>query len=194
MKKPFVLLFLAITAFQVSCVMQPVARPASYKRVSFSQFFDGQIVSIPLALNLPSNYVHANGLELQETYSYWMNQDEIPKAARTGDLPSKTGYIYGKVSMNAGYNQATGKFTSEDQLDAQFAAQGMTIIERQRFKTKGYPILSHIVRMRDGKVICQMYVGTLISSNAIFISYRPPNNDLKVGVEVWGKVLEALRK
>jgi hypothetical protein len=48
--------------------------------------------------------------------------------------------------------------------------------------------------MRDGKVICQMYVGTLISSNAIFISYRPPNNDLKVGVEVWGKVLEALRK
>jgi len=194
MKKPYIAFLLVFMALQVGCVTQHATKPASYKRVSFNQFFDGQVVSLPLALNLPSDYVHADGLELQATYSYWMNQGEIPKVARTGDLPSKTGYIYGKVSTNEGYNQATGKFSSEDQLDAQFASQGMTVIERRRFKTKGYPVLSHIVRMRDGKVVCQMYVGTLISSNAIFISYRPPNNDLKVGVEVWGKVLEALRK
>lgn len=194
MKMPFVAFLLILAALHAGCVTRPAAQPAATKRVPFDQFFDGQVASLPLALNLPSNYVHADGLDLQATYSYWMHPDEVPGVARTGDLPLKTGYIYGKISTNEGYDQSTGKFTSEDQLDALLAGQGMAVVERQRFQAKGYPVLSHILKTRDGKVICQMYVGTLISSNAIFIGYRPPNNDLKVGMELWGRILDGLRE
>lgn len=113
-------------------------------------------------------------------------------AARTQNLPAKTGYIYGKLSLNEGFDREKKKFMSEDQLDAEVARAGMKLIEKKRFEVKGFPAFSYIVRTKDGKVVCSLFLATLIDTNVLHFGYRPPNNDLDPAKKVWARLLSSL--
>src|SRR4051812_12938098 len=95
-------LLLAFTFYAASAA--PSGLP-DFKRVSFDEFFAGEVVSIPLTLEIPAQYVRAKGLKVQPTYSYWMRPDEVASAAKTTNLPAKSGYIYGKLSLNEAFDR-----------------------------------------------------------------------------------------
>ena len=170
------------------------AKTKEYKTVTFDEFFAGSIASIPLSLDIPSQYSYAEAASNRATtYSYWMRADEVARAVKTQDLPSKTGYIYGKLTPNEAYDRSAGKFTSEDQLEAQAAQTGMEVIERKRFEARGYPVFAYIIKTKNGTVVCSIFVGTLIDTNVLYFGYRPPKNDLKVGLAIWSHILDSLK-
>ena len=77
-------------------------------------------------------------------------------------------------------------------MEEEYKKDGIEIIKKWRFSANGYPILSHVVRTKTGTVVCQMYVGMLIATNAAYISYRPPDNDLEHGLKVWTEMIDPL--
>lgn len=170
------------------------SKTEKYKKVTFDEFFAGSVASIPLSLDIPSQYSYAEAVSNRATtYSYWMRADEVARAVKTQDLPSKTGYIYGKLTPNEAYDRSTRKFTTEDQLEAQAAQAGLEVLERKRFEAKGYPVFAYIVKAKNGTVVCSMFVGTLIDTNVLYFGYRPPKNDLKIGRAVWSHLLDSLK-
>lgn len=170
------------------------AKDQAYKKVSFDDFFAKSIVPLPLSIDIPDQYSYAEAVSNRATtYSYWMRADEVAHAVKTQDLPAKTGYIYGKLTPNEAYDRDTGKFTSEDQLEAQAAQAGMEVIERKRFEARGYPVFAYIVKAKNGTVVCSMFVGTLVDTNVLYFGYRPPRNDLKIGRAIWSHILDSLR-
>ncbi len=173
---------------------QTPAAPEVYKRLTFDQFFDGQIEPIKLSMEIPARYVHAEGLEApDDSYSYWMEDHEIAGVKETMNLPSKTGYIYGKVSMDVGFDQKTNQFTNEDDLEMQMKEIGMKLIEKKKMRVNGYPILSFIGEAKNGHVMCGMYVGMLIETNTVLVVQVPPGNDLKLGQASWGRIVSSLK-
>lgn len=78
------------------------AAEVEMRTVCIDEFFAGQLQPLPLKLDIPKEYVHAKGLEVGETYTYWMLPQAIKPAADTGDLPG-TGYVWGKISLDVGY-------------------------------------------------------------------------------------------
>lgn len=189
-----ILRFFVLLALVIKASAAGAPSETKFKRVTFDEFFAKQVVSLPLSLEIPAQYVHAEGLVVPPTYSYWMKANEVKAAAKSQDLPAKTGYIYGKLSPNEGFDQKTGKFTSEDQAEAQAAQMGMELIGKQRIEVNGFPAFSYIVRVKNGAVVCSLFVATLVESNVLFISYRPPNNDLRLAKEVWSHLLASLGK
>lgn len=172
----------------------PAAAPQSYQRVTLDRFFAGQTASMPLSLEIPAAYVHAEGLEIPDTYSYWMQEQDVAAVVKTQDLPARSGYIYGKVSLDVGFDKTTGKFTSEDKFEADMAEAGMKVMEKKRFDVKGYPVLASILKAKDGTIVCSMYLGMLIETNALYFGYIPPRNNLATGRAVWNHLLESIRQ
>jgi hypothetical protein len=168
------------------------ADTSDFKRVTFDEFFAGQVASIPLSLDIPAQYVHAQGLKIPFSYSYWMRSEEVAAAAKSQDLPKKTGYIYGKLTPNEGFDKKHGKFTSEDQVESQMAQAGMKLIEKKRFDANGFPVFSYLMQGKDGTIVGSAFVATMIDTNVLYFGYRPPNNDLKVAKKVWQRLLESL--
>lgn len=164
-----------------------------YKKVSLDEFFDGKIVSLPLSFEIPAQYFNAKSLEAGITYSYWMLPNEVAKVLESGDLPKKTGYIYGKISTDEGYDQKTGKFTSEENFRKILAESGLSLVESKRFDMKGYPILAFMVKTEEGNMIYSMYVATKIDTNVAYISYTAPSGDAVLGKAVWKHIVESLK-
>lgn len=109
----------ALLVIHTGLMAQTRAAANDYKRLSFDQFFDGQLEPIKLSLEIPAQYVHAEGLGVpDDSYSYWMEGREVAGVKETMALPSKTGYIYGKLSMEVGFDQKTNRFTNEEDLEA----------------------------------------------------------------------------
>jgi hypothetical protein len=161
--------------------------------VPFDEFFAGQVAHLPLSLEIPAQYVFAKGLRVPFSYTYWMQQSEIAVAAKSQDLPTKTGYIYGKISLDVGYDRLSDRFTGEDGMQTKLNQSGLDLLEMKRVTVGIYPILSVVSRARStGNIVCAMYVGTLIDTNVLYIAYRPPENNLTRGSEIWRHILESM--
>ncbi|MCX6852153.1 MAG: hypothetical protein NTY98_24960 [Verrucomicrobia bacterium] len=107
------------------------AADVEMKTVSIDEFFAGQLQPLPLKLDIPKEYVHAKGLDVGESYTYWMLPQAIKPAAETGDLPV-TGYVWGKISLDVGYLAEQKKFSHEDGLKAELAAAGHEIVAQKK--------------------------------------------------------------
>ena len=193
MKTKSLLSLAALLLLQCSCETAPTTSSHEFKRLSFDEFFARQVVSLPLSLEIPVQYVHAQGLAAPATYSYWMQANEVAAAAKSQDLPSKTGYIYGKLSLDVGFDRTSGRFTIEPGFEAQAAQNGMEIIEHKRFQAVGRPVLAYMLRAKNGNLVCSMYIATGIDSNAVYIAYRPPMNDVATTRVVWSRLVGSLR-
>lgn len=167
-------------AFSVlsGCANMPesaVSKTAVFKRVPLDQFYAGKISTMPLSIELPSEYDYADQLKVPVTYAYWMRRQDMGRAAQ-GSLPSGNGYIYGKVSLDVGYDAATESF-GEENIEAQLKQAGIEILNKKRYEVAGYPALNMEIRAPNGSLVCAMYVATLVSSNTLYIGYRPAGND-----------------
>ncbi len=185
MKALFVTLFTLICSF---------AYGVEYQKVSFKTFFAGEIEPVALSFEIPKEYAHAKKIEADITNVFWMRPDEVDEVIKTGDLPKKTGSIRGKITMNEEYSIEKGKFSSEDTFKEEMKEAGMTLLDSKRTVVNGYPVLAYLVKTKGGKTIGMVYVAMNIDSNVLFFGYTPPNNDQKIGKEVWSHMVSSLKK
>ena len=160
--------------------------------MTLTEFFAGGIEGIPLSIEIPTQYVHAKGLDVAPHYSYWMRPEDVKAAVETQDLPKKNGYVYGKVSLDMAYDAGKGKFSNEDKFKPEMKKAGFTFLELNRRKVNGYPILSFMAKDKKGHLVNAMYVAALVDTNVICIAYQSPENDLKTAQSVWKHIVASL--
>lgn len=168
------------------------------KTVSIDEFFAGQLQPLPLKLDVPKDYVHAEGLEVEDSYTYWMLPKAIKPTADTGDLP-QTGYVWGKISLDVGYIAETKKFTHEAERKEELAAAGLALVSQKKRNAGGFAVISYIVnhKQEDGsrRLIYSAYIATNIETNCIYLSYSPPSNFSKEqAAKVWDTIVDSISK
>ncbi|MFC5454185.1 hypothetical protein [Prosthecobacter fluviatilis] len=168
------------------------------KTVGIDEFFAGQLQPLPLKLDVPKEYVHANGLELEDSYTYWMLPKEIKPAAESGDLP-KTGYVWGKISLNVGWLADQKKFSHEDGLKAELAAAGLEMVAQKKRTVGGHAVIASTLnqKLEDGsrRLLYSAYIATNIETNCIYLSYSPPSDFSKEqAAKVWDAIIDSISK
>jgi len=155
--------------------------------VSFDDFMDHSLsVSIPLTIPMPVAYQHAPIEGAPSTYSYWMLPGETDSVQKTGDMPVKTGYVYGKISTDVGYDQSSDTFSGSENMKQQLEGHGLHLISSERIKVNGYAImLMQIMFKAKNMKIYSMYVGTNAGTSAVYVNFHPPANDIALGDCYW---------
>lgn len=174
------------------------AADVAMKTVSIDEFFAGQLQPLPLKLDVPKDYIHAKGLEVGESYSYWMLPQAIKPAADTGDLP-QTGYFWGKISQDMGYFAEQKKFSHEDEFKAELAAAGHELVAQKKRDAGGFAIIASIVnyKLENGsrRLVYAAYIATNIETNCLFLSYSPPADFSKEqAAKVWDAIIDSISK
>ncbi len=174
------------------------AAEVEMKTVSIDDFFAGQLQPLPLHLDIPKDYVHAEGLDLEASYTYWMLPREIKPVAESGDLP-KTGYVWGKISLDVGWLADQKKFSQEDGLKEQLAAAGHEFVSQKKRNAGGFAVLAFIAnfKMEDGnrRTVYSAYIATNIETNCIYLSYSPPADFSAAQADkVWNSIIESISK
>ncbi len=188
----------AATVLAMLATVSLRAADVPMKTVSIDEFFAGQLQTLPLKLDLPKEYVHAEGLKVRDSYTYWMLPSEIRTVAERGDLP-QTGYVWGKISRDIGYLAEQKKFSHEDDLKAELAAAGHELMAQKKRDAGGFAIIASIVsyKLEDGsqRLIYSAYIATNIETNCLFLSYSPPTDFSKEqAVKVWDTIIESIAK
>lgn len=160
----------------------------------FDKFMDQSLsASIPLTVLVPSEFEHVEQNRAPITYSYWMTSEMGAVAKKTGIIPTPAGFMYGKVSSNVGYDANKDIFIGAEDIEKQAREAGFTNINVQRASSKGYALLFlEATDSRSDKNIYSVYVAMNVSTNVVFIAYRPPNNDRKIGDCFWAAFKDTL--
>ncbi|MFZ2276781.1 MAG: hypothetical protein WAW39_03235 [Prosthecobacter sp.] len=174
------------------------AADVAMKTVSIDEFFAGQLQPLPLKLDVPKDYVHAEGLEVNESYTYWMLPQAIKPAADTGDLP-QTGYVWGKISLDVGYFAEKKKFSHEETLKSELAAAGLELVAQKKRNVGGYAVIAYILKYKQEdssrRLIYSAYIATNIETNCIYLSYSPPSDFSKEqAAKVWDAIIDSISK
>ncbi len=176
------------------------ATEVEMKTVHVDKFFAGQLQPLPLKWKIPKAYVYAEGLDVDETYSYWMQPNEIKAAISNKDLPGKTGYIWGKLSIDVGYFTEEKKFSHEAEYKKQFEEQGLKFITEKRRDVAGFAVLASTFALNPNdkalrRLIFSAYIATNIDTNCIFLAYTAPANlTEKEAQKAWDTIIDSIEK
>ena len=163
----------------MACTTAPVKDTRDFKWVSLAEFVDREFpTQAPMDVAVPA---HFNTVQFDSPGSsdnvYWMRPQDMKRADRSGDLPIEHGFMYGKITLNVGYDGRKDRFVGvEDQDIDQIPQQGIERYQMQRFLAGEHPVLLLSYTLND-KHIAGAYVATLIDSNVVYIAFRPANND-----------------
>lgn len=190
--------FKRATLLAVLATASLLAADPAMKTLSIDEFFAGQLQPLPLKLDVPKEYFHAEGLEVDDGYTYWMLPQAVKPAAATGDLP-QTGYVWGKISLDAGYFAEQKKFSHEDSFKKELAAAGHELVAHKKRNAGGHAVIASIMnfKMEDGsrRLIYSAYIATNIATNCIYLSYSPPSNFSKEqAAKVWDAIIDSISK
>ncbi|MEO6874008.1 MAG: hypothetical protein ABI222_04220 [Opitutaceae bacterium] len=176
----------------------------AYQRITFEQFFVGQLAPLPLSLEIPERYRHADDftgvtpqwLGSPRTYAVWMQPEDISVAVRSHHLPETKGFMHGRQTTRPlnSYNPANNRFQNEDQLDEFMVPRRMTLLEVKRFEIKGYPLFAYLARNQQGLMVGSLAVAVPQREIIVEIAYRPPaSEDAAVVRATWDHILASLR-
>ena len=155
------------------------------KRVPLDTFMNHSLsVSVPLDVLVPADYERAALDDIWQTYSYWMPPAMVAGARQAKNLPRATGYMYGKISLDAGYDPASGTFKGTQDMESAMAAAGYSDIHSEREKTNDHAVL-FFDALKDGRRLYSMYVALNVETNAVYVSYVAPSGDPATGECFW---------
>jgi hypothetical protein len=163
--------------------------------VPFDEFMKGLLtMSVPLDVPVPKGYEPAPFGSEALAYSYWMLPKEASKARRSHDLPVRTGYMYGKLSLDVGYDARNDVFLGVEDAKEAFGAQGMSDLHLERAKAGNHAILfMDVVLTKVDRKIYSMYIALNVATNAAYLTYVPPKNDRALGDCYWKNFKAAVR-
>ena len=116
-------LALAATLNANAASAEGLAREGPFKILSFDELMKGQIIrSIPLRVSVPGDY---EGLVLDPGVNgvVWARPEEFEAIRQTKALPSKTGYFFGRLTLNVGYDASIRSFICGPNCDEQALRQ-----------------------------------------------------------------------
>jgi len=142
-----------------------VSRPRTVelKNVPFDTFMQHAIsesISIPLSIPVPKSYEDVSPKGAPVGYFYWMRPEDVEEVERTSDLPSKNGYMSGRISLDVGYDKSKDVFMgAEDREIVRQMKQAFGDFKMSRFRAGGHPVLIVSCRAKQsGKLVYAMYV------------------------------------
>jgi hypothetical protein len=100
--------------------------------------------------------------------------------------------MYGKISLDVGYDKARDIFIGVEEPETLKAAKAaFADVKIERLKAGGHPALLIQMRQRQtNKTMYALYIALGIETNTVYIALRPPNNSSEVGQFIW----ETLKK
>lgn len=187
-------LFMALGASALS-----FAAEVEMKTIHVDKFFAGQLAPLPLTWKIPKAYVHAEGLDVGETYSYWMLPSEVEAAATNNDLPTETGYIWGKISMDVAYVVEEKKFSHEADYKKQAEEMGWEFITERRRNVAGFAVIASTFAYKPEdaarRLVFSAYIATNIATNCIFLAYTAPTNLTEAEAQkTWDTIIDSIAK
>lgn len=194
------LLVRASLSLLIVFLMFSSASAVEMKTVQVDDFFAGQLQPLPLKWKIPAAYVFAKGLEVDETYSYWMLPEEVKPAIVSKDLPANTGYVWGKLSIDVGYFKEEKKFSHEDDYKQQMEEKGWKFITEKKRDVSGFALIASTFAYNPDdaatrRLIFSAYIATNIDTNCIFLAYSAPKNLTEVEAQkVWDTIIDSIEK
>jgi hypothetical protein len=174
-----------------------------FKILKFDELMKDQIIrSIPLRVSIPKEYERlplapaVNGV-------VWARPDEFEAIRQTNDLPAKTGYFFGRLTLNVGYDAGTGSFICGPNCDEKaLMRQVKDAADDAQFERRtvnGMPILlieidavSKLKTAGGATKMYMAYIATLIDTNVALITYLPPSQSPDQGRAAWTAFRQAL--
>lgn len=173
------------------------AEPAPLKTVPLGDFMQNQLrVPIGLPLPVPAEYEPAKLAAARVSYSYWMRPEDAEKANASGSLPADNGFMYGKISLDVGYDRAKDLFIGAEEPESIAKARKVfSAIELERYRFGEHAVLlMTLAAPESNKLVYAMYVATNIETNVVYVALRPANDSREVGDQVWASLKASLVK
>ena len=177
-------LWLALAFLSAGVSPAVCAEQAEYRLVSLDKFMRLDIAgTTAISIPVPAEYDAVNLPEAPFGYSYWMRPSDAEAVVATGDLPAKHGYMYGKTSLDVGFDAEQGIFLgAEDQRSRDRAKQYFSKLQIKRADICDHPVL--LVKLREKgskKYVFAAYISPDSDMNVFYIAVRPANNSKKIG-------------
>jgi hypothetical protein len=185
----------AFCAGLIASSLSQARDPVELKSIPLDSFMQNSLaVSIPLSIPVPVAYEAATLRGSPVGYSYWMNPQDAKSVEKTGDLPAKNGYMYGKVSLDVGYDKSKDIFIgAEDPQSIEKAKTVFSDVKIERLKVADHAVLLVTMSQKQtGKFAYAMYVATGIDTNTVYVAFRPAGNSGEIGEFVWSALRQKL--
>jgi hypothetical protein len=170
--------------------------PVELKLIPLNDFMQNLVEgTYPISIPVPVEYEAVLDDSSLEEYSYWMRKKDVKKAKRTGDLPVRKGFMFGKISLNVGYDSKEDIFiNAEEPHNKSKFTSYFDDVHYERLRVGVHEIL--LIKFTDKKSKARaytMYIATNIATNVIYIAYRPAKNSKNIGDFYWKKLMTEIK-
>jgi len=168
---------------------------APTKTVPFDKFMKGLLIgSVPLGVPVPKGYEPTRFGSESLGYSYWMLPKEASKAERSHKLPVQTGYMYGKLSLDVGYDAQRDLFLNVEDAGEALLSSGIRDVHLERARIGNHALLFMDAVLADGKrKVSSVYVALNVATHVAYLTYVPPKWDRASGDCYWEKFKTAVK-
>lgn len=174
-----------------------------FKILTFDELMKDQIIrSIPLRVSVPKEYER---LQLDPAVAgvVWARPEEFEAIRQTNDLPAKTGYFLGRLTLNVGYDARIDSFICGPNCDEKALMQQVKDAaddaKFERHTVNGIPILlieiEAVSKLKTAGGATRMYmayIATLIDTNVALILHLPPSQSPDQGRATWTAFRQAV--
>lgn len=155
--------------------------------IAFDAFMPDRLPRpVALTLRVPGAYRHAAMGEDYEEYAHWMRPADARRARRSGDLPVANGFMYGKVSLDVGYDAERDVFIGAEDIETELRKAGYDGVRTEKIERNGHALLFvEAIERKENKPLYSLFVATGPGTTVVFIAWRPPDNDRRIGDCFW---------
>src|SRR5262245_60875543 len=137
--------FTLVTTLNTNAVPAQSSASEGQKILTFDELMKDQIIrSIPLRASVPKEYERLQ-LEPAVDGVVWARPEEFDGIRQTKNLPAKTGYFYGRLTLNVGYDVKIHSFICGPHCNEQALIQrtkdAVDDAKFERHTVNGIPLL-----------------------------------------------------
>lgn len=145
---------------------------------------------LPLTFKVPSIYEKRNAQEQQTIL--WGTKADIDKVISTKSLKnSENGIFTLKISLNAGYDEKSKKFSGEDKLANVENLPGFTDVTYSRYDSHGIPMAT-LTALSGNQHLFLQYIA--VGNAALLINYYPAEMYSEKDSETWAQFINGLNE
>ena len=166
-----------------------------FKNLPLHDFMQGKLEGrYPLVVPVPVEYEAVLLEQASFSYAHWMRSEDAQTANETGELPAENGFSYGTISLGVGYDQEEDIFVGieDPQFSKQIKQHLDDVLVERRWACDHALLLLKGTMKTNGAHIYSLYFATNISTNTVYVVFRPANNNKKVGDAYWRELLDGL--